>query len=61
MNELCRLSATEAVALLKRREVPPLELIDAAEARIEATNPKINALVTLCMERAREHAQRLMP
>ena len=32
MNELCRLSATAAVALLKRRKVSPLDLIDAAAA-----------------------------
>jgi len=60
MSELWRLSAVEAVRLLKRREVSPLELIDAAAARIEATNPKINALVTLCYERAREHARRIL-
>ena len=60
MGELWRLSAVEAVRRLKRREVSPLELIDAAAARIEATNPKINALVTLCYERAREHARRIM-
>ncbi len=60
MQELWRLSAIEAVALLKKREVSPLELIDAAAARIAATNPKINAFVTLCYERAREHAQRIM-
>lgn len=60
MGELWRLSAVEAVRLLKRREVSPLELIDAAAARIEATNPKINALVTLCYDRAREHARRIM-
>ncbi|MGH6629874.1 MAG: amidase, partial [Burkholderiales bacterium] len=60
MNELWRLSAVEAVRLLKRREVSPLELIDAAAARIEATNPKINALVTLCYDRARHHARRIM-
>jgi amidase len=59
MQELWRLSANEAVALLKKREVSPLELIDVAEARIEATNPKINAFVTLCYDRAREHARRL--
>lgn len=58
-SELWKLSATEAVALLKKKKVSPLELIDAAEARIGATNPKINALVTLCYERAREHARRL--
>ncbi|HSN40844.1 MAG TPA: amidase, partial [Burkholderiales bacterium] len=60
MQELHKLTATQAVALLRRREVSPLELIDAAAARIEATNPKINALVTLCIDRAREHASRIM-
>jgi amidase len=60
MQELWRHSATEVVALLKRREVTPLELIDEAEARIAATNPKINAFVTLCVDRAREHARRIM-
>jgi len=60
MSELWRLTAVEAVRLLKRREVSPLELIDAAAARIEATNPKINALVTLCYDRARDHARRVM-
>jgi amidase len=60
MNELCRLSATEAVALLRRREVSPLELIDASVARIEETDSQLNALPTLCVERAREHAGRLM-
>ena len=59
MQELWKLSATEAVALLKQKKVSPLELIDAAAARIEATNPNINAFVTLCYERAREHARRL--
>src|SRR5687767_3479909 len=60
MHELWKLSATEAVALLRRREVSPLELVDAAAARIAATNPKINALVTLCYDRARAHARRIM-
>jgi amidase len=60
MNELCRLSATEAVALLKRRAVSPLEMIDAAAARIAETDPVLNAMPILCLERAREQAQRLM-
>jgi amidase len=60
MTELWKLSAVEAVSLLKRRKVSPLEMIDAAEARIAATNPKINAFVTLCYERARKHARSLM-
>ena len=58
-DDLWRLSAVETVRLLKRGEVSPLELIDVAAERIEATNPKINAFVTLCYDRAREHARRL--
>lgn len=59
MRELWKLTACETVALLKKRELAPRELVDAAAARIEATNPRINAMVTLCLERARDHAVRL--
>ncbi|WP_421992491.1 amidase [Roseococcus sp.] len=59
-DELIRLTATEAVARLQRREISPLELIDAAEARIAAVEPEVNALPTLCFDRARDHARRLM-
>lgn len=60
VNELCKLPATAAVALLRRREVSPLEMIDAAAARIAETDPALNALPTLCLDRARDHARRLM-
>src|SRR5215510_6483088 len=59
-DELIRLSATEAVARLRRDEVSPLDLIDAAEARIAAVDGAVNALPTLCLDRAREHARDLM-
>ncbi len=59
MSELWKLTAQEAVALLKKREVAPRELVDAAAARIESTNSRVNAMVTLCLERAREHAARM--
>jgi len=59
-GELCRLTATAAVAALRRGEISPLELIDAAEARIAATDPTLNALPTLCLDRARDRARRLM-
>src|SRR5262249_17835916 len=59
-DELCRLTATEAVLRLKRREITPLELIDAAAHRISTVEPQINALPTRCIERARAHADRLM-
>ncbi len=59
MSELMRLSAREAVRLLRAREITPLELIDAALQRIEAVEPQVNALPTLCVERAREQAGRI--
>src|SRR5438046_507018 len=59
-DSLIRLSASAVVDLLKRRQVSPLELIDAALARIAAVEPRINAMVTLCPERARDQARRLM-
>ena len=59
MNELVRLTARQAVELLKNRDVTPLELIDAALQRIQETDGTLNALPTLCVERARSHAEKL--
>jgi amidase len=59
-DELIRLTATEAVARLRQREISPLDLIDAAASRIAAVAPAVNALPTLCLDRARDHAKRLM-
>jgi amidase len=59
-DDLTRLTATEAVARLQRGEVSPLELVEAAAARIAAVEPAVNALPTLCLDRARAHARRLM-
>ena len=60
MDDLCRLSATAAVDLLRRRKVSPLEFLDAAAARIAETDPTLNAIPTLCLERARDQAKALM-
>ncbi|MBX6370418.1 MAG: amidase [Rhodospirillales bacterium] len=57
MTELWRLSAVETVALLKKGEVAPAELIDAAAARIEAVDGTVNALPIRCFERARGLAE----
>ena len=61
LDDLIRLSARDAVQLLEIGEVSPLELIDAALARIEKVEPEVNALPTLCAERARDAAQNLPP
>ncbi len=60
MHEFIKWTASEAVARLRSGEVSPLDLIDAAERRIADTNPQINAMVTLCVGRAREQARQLM-
>jgi amidase len=60
LSGLHELTATEAVALLRRGEVSPLELVEASAARIAAVEPAVNAMPTLCIERARDHARRLM-
>jgi amidase len=59
-TDLVSLTATEAVGLLRTREVSPVELVEAALERIAKTEPSLNALPTLCAERAREHARRLI-
>jgi amidase len=58
--EIWKLTAREAVKGLRNKEISPLELVDAAEARIRAVDGMVNALPTLCLERARAHARRLM-
>jgi amidase len=59
MNELLRKPAREVVRLLERREVSPVELAELALARIAAVDGSVNAVPTVCAERALEHARRL--
>jgi len=59
MDGLIGMTATEVVSRLKRREVSPLELVDALIARIEAVDGRINALPTRCFDRARAQAKAL--
>ena len=47
VNDLNTLTAVQAVLLLKNQDVTPLEMIDAALARIEETDGSLNALPTL--------------
>ena len=56
-DELWRLGARRVVDLLRRGEVSPLDLVEVALARIAETEPQLNALPTLCPDRAREQAQ----
>ncbi len=58
-SELTSLSARAAVEMLKSGKVSPLELIDAAEERIAAVEPAVNAVPTLCLDQARRAAKAL--
>ena len=49
-------TASDLVRALAAREISPRELTDAAIARIEAVNPRINAVVVKDYERARAAA-----
>src|SRR5688572_3171034 len=60
MIDLIRKSATEILNLLRRREISPLDLLDALEARIAEVDSLIGALPTLCFDRARDRASALM-
>jgi amidase len=59
-NELWRMSAVEAVGLLKKGEISPLDLVEASARRIAEVEPAVNAMPTLCRDRARDHARRIM-
>jgi amidase len=59
-QELVRATACEILGKLNTGEVTPLDLLDALEARIAEVDGKVNALPTLCFDRARAHAKQLM-
>src|SRR5579862_918099 len=54
---LTRKSARELAELIRDRSVSPVEVLDAHLAAIEQINPKLNAIVTLAAEQARDAAQ----
>lgn len=53
-------SACEVVDLLRREAVSPHDLLDTLAAQVERVEPHVNALPTLCWERAHEHADVLL-
>ena len=50
------LDATAQAELVQRGEVHPIELVDAAIARIERLNPRLNAVITPLFDQARAQA-----
>ncbi len=56
MTDLWRLDATAQAELVREKSLRPIELVEAAIARIERLNPKLNAVVTPMYDRARAEA-----
>ena len=56
MDELAWLDATALAHLIRAGELSPLEAVDSAIARIEALNPRLNAVITPLFEQARQQA-----
>ncbi|MHC2463971.1 amidase [Bradyrhizobium embrapense] len=57
---LVKETACAVVEKLKAGDVTPLDLLDVLEKRIAEVDGKVNALPTLCFDRARSHAKALM-
>jgi amidase len=56
-DELAYITATELAGRIRRRELSPVEVVDAFIERIEARNPSLNALVCLGFDDARQRAR----
>ncbi|TDJ14196.1 MAG: amidase [Deltaproteobacteria bacterium] len=55
-NDLSRLDCIDQAELVRRGELTPLELVEAAIARAEKHNPALNAIISPQYDRARKHA-----
>jgi aspartyl-tRNA(Asn)/glutamyl-tRNA(Gln) amidotransferase subunit A len=56
-EELCWTPATELAALIRKKKVSPVEVLDAVLARIEKVNPRLNAFVLVTADSARRQAR----
>ena len=56
--DICFLSATEMAELIRRKKLSARETLDAHLKQIERVNPKVNAIVTLVAEQAKEKAHK---
>src|SRR5437660_9228235 len=56
-DDLAFTSAAELAALIARRAVSPVEVVEGVLARIEKTQPVLNAFITVCAEEARAAAR----
>jgi amidase len=59
-QDLVKETACAVIGKLNAGEITPLDLLDVLEKRIAEVDGKVNALPTLCFDRARSHAKTLM-
>ena len=57
--EICRLGAIEMARLIRARQLSARETLEAHLAQIERVNPRVNAIVTLIANEARQRALEL--
>jgi amidase len=60
-DEFATLDATAQAELVRKKEVKPIELVEAAIERIEKVNPQLNAVVTKMYDHARAAANTELP
>ncbi|MBC7247453.1 MAG: amidase [Actinobacteria bacterium] len=60
-EETAFLDATAQAELVRKKEVKPIELVEAAIERVERLNPQLNAVITPMYEQARKEAQGKLP
>src|SRR5688572_19761816 len=61
MDDLALMDATAQAELVRNGEASPVELVDAAIARIEKLDGELNAVVIPRLEQGREHADAALP
>jgi len=61
IEEILGLDATAQAELIRRKQVKPIELVDAVIEQIERLNPTLNAVVTPMYEMARKEAEGTLP
>lgn len=60
-DEWAGTDATEQAAAVERGDMQPIELVDAAIARIEKLDPQLNAVIHRSFDRARDEARGALP
>ena len=59
MDDLIKFSARQVFNLLRSGEITPYDLLNAALLRIKETNPYINSIPTLCIDRAENQINKM--